>query len=340
VGIKNAVALCSTALTPGHLSLLTRADAKELYLLFDGDEAGRKAVERLAGPLLAAGAVSKVALLPEMEDPDTFARKNGEAGVRQLLESARTLTEHLFMEVLPRGAAASFEEKMKALDRLKPVTSQLPVGLVRSAFFASMGSHFGLPPAELERSLRGKSSAPRPSPKATPPVASHGLPTSQSAQRPTERAPEPLEAAFVACVARDVGLLSRDTYRISDQLKHPALRAFVGALGSGQRAEDVLFEASEAVKAAVENARAHLPPEEAKFTEVFLAICRKLKLRWIDEQLRYISQMAASTEGVNDLSEETRRLQSERVDLLALRRKVLQEANTPSESSPSAQLES
>jgi DNA primase len=141
-------------------------------------------------------------------------------------------------------------------------------------------------------------------------------------------------------VARDVGLLSRDTYRISDQLKHPALRAFVGALGSGQRVEDVLFEASGTVKAAVENARAHLPPEEAKFTEVFSAVCRKLKLRWIDEQLRYISQMAACTEGVNDLSEETVRLQSERVDLLALRRKVLQEADTPSESSPSAPLES
>src|SRR5436305_14913500 len=37
-GVKNAVALCSTALTAGHLTALSRHDAKELVLLLDGDE--------------------------------------------------------------------------------------------------------------------------------------------------------------------------------------------------------------------------------------------------------------------------------------------------------------
>src|ERR1700687_5531071 len=59
-GVKNAVALCSTALTPGHLAVLGRADAKELFLLLDGDEAGRAAVERLGGSLLAAGGAGAV----------------------------------------------------------------------------------------------------------------------------------------------------------------------------------------------------------------------------------------------------------------------------------------
>ncbi|HEX4621335.1 MAG TPA: DNA primase, partial [Myxococcaceae bacterium] len=77
VGVKHTVALCSTALTQGHLSLLSRSEAKELVLLLDGDEAGRKAVERLAGPLLAAGTPTRVGLLPQGEDPDTFARKVG-----------------------------------------------------------------------------------------------------------------------------------------------------------------------------------------------------------------------------------------------------------------------
>jgi DNA primase len=35
--VKNAVALCSTALTPGHLAALSRCEAKELVLLLDGD---------------------------------------------------------------------------------------------------------------------------------------------------------------------------------------------------------------------------------------------------------------------------------------------------------------
>ena len=61
-GVQHAVALCSTALTPGHLAQLQRVEARELVLLLDGDEAGRKAVERLAPALLAAGASTRVAL--------------------------------------------------------------------------------------------------------------------------------------------------------------------------------------------------------------------------------------------------------------------------------------
>jgi DNA primase len=114
----------------------------------------------------------------------------------------------------------------------------------------------------------------------------------------------------------------------------------VEALASGHPAEDVLFEASETVRAGVERAMGQLPAGSDALTEAYSAICRKLKLRWIDEQLRYIADLAAQTEGVNDLSEETRRLQSERVDLLALRRRVLQEAKAPSEPSPDSSLES
>ena len=67
-------------------ALLARAEAKELVLLLDGDEAGRKAVERLAGPLLAAGAADAGgACCPQGEDPDTFARREGTDGVQQLL---------------------------------------------------------------------------------------------------------------------------------------------------------------------------------------------------------------------------------------------------------------
>ena len=40
VGVRHAVALCSTAITPGHLQLLRRAEATQLVLLLDGDQAG------------------------------------------------------------------------------------------------------------------------------------------------------------------------------------------------------------------------------------------------------------------------------------------------------------
>ena len=162
-GVKHTVALCSTALTPGHLKLLGRAEAQELFLLLDGDQAGLAAVERLAGPLLAAGAAAKVALLPQGDDPDTFIRREGAAGLERLLTEARPLTTHVFLTLLPQGKEASFEEKMAALERLKPVSAQLPVGLVRSAFFSALSGWCGLPgrragvlPAQQGAAARGE----------------------------------------------------------------------------------------------------------------------------------------------------------------------------------------
>ena len=80
-GVKNAVALCSTALTPGHLALL-RARRGEGARAAAGRRRGRPQGRRAAGrrhPRRRAPP-PKVALLPEGEDPDTFARRVGADG--------------------------------------------------------------------------------------------------------------------------------------------------------------------------------------------------------------------------------------------------------------------
>jgi DNA primase len=152
-GVKNAVALCSTTLTPGQLASLQRLGANELVLLLDGDEAGRRAVERLAGPLLASGISAHVATLPEGDDPDTHVRRVGAERLQELLREARPLTVHLFETLLPSGAGAVFEEKMAAVGRLRAIAAHVPPGLTRSALFGAMSKHFGLPAAELESAL-------------------------------------------------------------------------------------------------------------------------------------------------------------------------------------------
>lgn len=319
-GVKNAVALCSTALTPGHLALLARCEAKELVLLLDGDEAGRKAVERLAGALLAHGTATRVALLPQGEDPDTFARAQGAAGVQALLSAARPLTAYLFQTVLPGGPQASFEEKMLAIDRLKPVAAALPVGLTRSAFFGALSGHFGLPAADLEAGLRGKSTPPKPVPK----------PSVEPAKEPMvkalpERAPELLEALFAALAAKDRGLLARDLHRVADELSHPGLRALVAQLGAGANAADVLSETSPRLKEALERAERQLPSDPSQWEPAFVAMCQKLKLRRIDEQLKLNAKETSKQAQASDLTEETRRLLTERSELLALRKRVVEE---------------
>jgi DNA primase len=99
--------------------------------------------------------------------------------------------------------------------------------------------------------------------------------------------------------------------------------------------DDAISEAPTAVREAVKAALEQLPADEELLSNTFVAIGRKLRLRRIDEQLSYIAHIAGQTQGVNDLSEETRKLQGERMDLLALRRRVLQESNpVPSGTNP------
>lgn len=73
-GIENVVANSGTALSVEQIRLLRRFTAN-ITLVYDGDEAGVKASVRGVDMLLAEGMNVKVLLLPDGEDPDSFARK-------------------------------------------------------------------------------------------------------------------------------------------------------------------------------------------------------------------------------------------------------------------------
>lgn len=307
-GVKNALALCSTALTPGHLGLLGRLEAKELVLLLDGDNAGRNAVERLAGALLAGGVNSRVAVLPEGEDPDTYARRVGADAVQELVKHAPSLTTHLFNTLLPNGQASEFEEKMAALDRFRPIAAQVPVGLTRSALFGAMAKHFGLPASELETALKSKA-----------PVAVKAAPKPKSNEPP----PDQNEATWVAVVLKKRELLHADEYKVAFELKHLGLRSLVEALLAGGTTEDALYEASDVVKAQLVKARDLLPADEEALRKGFEVISKRLKLRAIEDRLQYISrEVANSPGGTSELTQELRDLLTEQGELLLLKRQL------------------
>ena len=74
-GITNVVASSGTALTPDQIRLINRL-TKNITMLFDGDAAGLRAAVRGVDLILEAGMNVHVCVLPEGEDPDSFARKN------------------------------------------------------------------------------------------------------------------------------------------------------------------------------------------------------------------------------------------------------------------------
>lgn len=73
-GIENVVASSGTALTHGQIRMIHRF-TENITVLYDGDAAGIKAALRGIDLLLEDGMNVKVVLLPEGEDPDSFAKK-------------------------------------------------------------------------------------------------------------------------------------------------------------------------------------------------------------------------------------------------------------------------
>ena len=88
-GIENVVANSGTALSVHQIRTLHRF-TNNIVLLYDGDEAGIHAAMRGTDMLLAEGMNVKVMLLPDGDDPDSFARKHTEADFRKYIEDNRT----------------------------------------------------------------------------------------------------------------------------------------------------------------------------------------------------------------------------------------------------------
>ncbi|NIR16762.1 MAG: toprim domain-containing protein, partial [Desulfobacterales bacterium] len=80
-GFINTVAPLGTALTPGHLKLISRL-SRNVLLVFDGDRAGINAAKRSLGLIIEADMQGKVLVLPEGEDPDSILRTHGTDGMK------------------------------------------------------------------------------------------------------------------------------------------------------------------------------------------------------------------------------------------------------------------
>lgn len=77
-GVHNVVASSGTSLTPGQIRLIHRF-TPNITVLYDGDAAGIKASIRGIDLLLEEGMNVKVVLLPDGEDPDSFAQNHDAA---------------------------------------------------------------------------------------------------------------------------------------------------------------------------------------------------------------------------------------------------------------------
>lgn len=242
--IPNVVALCSTVLTPEHISLLQRLEVSHVNLLLDGDEAGRKAATRLAGPLLAAGLGTRVIQLPDGHDPDTFLRDHGREGYDRLAMDAPALSHYVIERALG-GTGEGYEDRLRALSELRTVVAALPEGAARTLFLEEIGRRIGLPTGDVAAFFRGDLQK-----RVDPPAPGHQGPLAAPTRRGPDAArdrvagPAPAgrrELELVANLLAHSELRQEFGQAIAARLSHQGLRELAGLLVEGMMSEEDLF---------------------------------------------------------------------------------------------------
>lgn len=135
-GFTNTVAPLGTSFTEPQAKLLRRF-AETVVLVFDGDEAGRKAA-RASHPVCAkAGLIARVGVLPAKQDPDSFLRNPAEgygaAGMKAVLDSGPSIVEWLIKDA---GASAgdNIPERVAAVRSLAPVIAEVRDSIEREVY--------------------------------------------------------------------------------------------------------------------------------------------------------------------------------------------------------------
>lgn len=132
-GIENVVASSGTSLTQGQIRLIHRFTSN-VTLIYDSDPAGIKASLRGIDMLLAEGLNMKVVLLPDGDDPDSFAQSHSATEVEEYIAAHETDFIRFKTDILLKDAANDPIARSKAISDIVRSISVIPDDIVRSLY--------------------------------------------------------------------------------------------------------------------------------------------------------------------------------------------------------------
>ena len=141
-GIENVVANSGTALSIHQIKLLRRF-TQNITLLYDGDEAGIHAAMRGTDMLLAEGMNIKVLLLPDQEDPDSFARKHTAADFKQYIEEHQTDFIQFKTDVMLKGVSDPIK-RSEAISSIVKSISVIKDPIIRATYIKDCSQRIGI----------------------------------------------------------------------------------------------------------------------------------------------------------------------------------------------------
>lgn len=132
-GIENVVSSSGTALTHGQIRLIHRF-TEFVTVLYDGDAAGIKAALRGIDLLLEEGMKIKVVLLPDGEDPDSFARKQNAESLTQYIKEHEVDFIRFKTQLLLDEAGNDPIKRATLITDIVSSISVIPDNIIRSVY--------------------------------------------------------------------------------------------------------------------------------------------------------------------------------------------------------------
>lgn len=141
-GIQNVVSSSGTSLTTGQIRLLHRF-TNNITLLYDGDAAGIKASLRGTDMLLAEGMNVKILVLPDGDDPDSFARKHSAQELHEYLMKHQVDFIHFKAEQLLDEIGNDPLQRASLIKDIVESISVIPDEITRSVYIKESARQLG-----------------------------------------------------------------------------------------------------------------------------------------------------------------------------------------------------
>lgn len=152
-GIRNLVATLGTSLTAEHLKVL-RSYTQKIYLVFDPDAAGIKAVQRTLDLFLNPGLHAYVVSLPEGRDPDVVVRELGVDRFKVYLQEAKPLVDFMIDQLVAKWDLTILDNQIACVNEILPILSKIANDIERTEYLKLAASKIQISDKALLEELK------------------------------------------------------------------------------------------------------------------------------------------------------------------------------------------
>lgn len=142
-GVENVVASSGTSLTEGQIRMIHRF-TENITVIYDSDPAGIKASLRGIDMLLAEGMKVKVLLLPDGDDPDSFAQNHSSTEVENYIAENQTDFITFKTRILLDGVANDPIKRSKVITDIVRSISIIPDQIMRTVYIGECSRILGI----------------------------------------------------------------------------------------------------------------------------------------------------------------------------------------------------